>query len=163
MNAIAVAFVAAVLAGGVAYAHSSRSAESLQPAGTLSCTTRTDLSLVFGNTPVADCTFVSGDEGFRQDYVALFAPLRRLRDTSAAETMRWEVMTRDGVSQPGMISGSFEARADQPELSTPAGASASERVPVSLKLVSHSGQRIVNFALGTPRIAFAMATENPVR
>ena len=87
---------------------------------------------------------------------------RRPRDASIAETVRWEVMTRDGFSRPGMIGGSFQALADRPEISTAAGATA-KGVPVTLKLVSHSGQRVANFALATPRIAFAAATEALVR
>lgn len=156
MNAIAVAFTAAILAGGAAYAHGSRSTEPLQPAGTLTCTTRPEASLVFGQTPVADCTFVSSRGGFRQSYVALFSPLRRGREAAAPETVRWDVMTRDGFSRPGMIGGAFQALADRPEISTAAGASV-RGVPVTLRLVGHTGQRVATFALATPRIAFAAA------
>jgi hypothetical protein len=162
MQAIVVAFTAAILAGSATYAHGTRSTDLLQPAGTLTCTTRSTASLVFGHAPVADCTFVSSRGGFSQSYVALFSPLRRPRDAAPAETVRWEVMTRDGFSRPGMISGAFQARSDQPEISTAAGASA-KGVPVALRLASHSGQRVAHFALATPRIAFAAATDALVR
>ncbi|SFU48697.1 Protein of unknown function [Methylobacterium sp. 174MFSha1.1] len=162
MNAIVVASTAAILAATATYAHGTRPSDPLQPAGTLTCTTRSTAGLVFGHTPVADCTFVSSRGGLKQSYVALFSPLRRPRDAAAAETVRWEVMTRDGFSRPGMVSGSFQALADQPEISQAAGASV-RGVPVTLRLVGHSGQRIAHFALATPRIAFAAATEALVR
>jgi hypothetical protein len=158
MHAIAIAFTAAILAGTATYAHGTRPTEGLQPAGTLTCTTRSTAGLVFGTMPVADCTFVSGRGGFTQSYAALFSPLRRPRDAVPAETIRWEVMTRDGFSRPGMIGGSFQALADRPEIST-AAKEAVKGVPVTLRLVGHSGQRVANFALATPRLAFAAATE----
>ncbi len=158
MNAIVVASTAAILAGTATYAHGTRSTEMVQTAGTMTRTTRSTTVLVFGHIPVADCTFVSRRGGFTQSSIALFSPLRRPRDSGAAETVRWDVMTRDGFSRPGMVSGSFHARADQPEISTAAGA-AVEGVAVTRRLVGHSGQRVATFALATPRIAFGAATE----
>ncbi|MGX7706549.1 DUF992 domain-containing protein [Methylobacterium sp. Gmos1] len=161
MNAIVVASTAAILAATATYAHGARPQDPLQPAGTLTCTTRATAGLVFGRTPVADCTFVSSRGGYTQSYVALFSPPRRQRD-AAVETVRWEVMTRAGFSRPGMVSGAFQALAEQPEISQAAGA-AVRGVPVTLRLVSHSGQRVATFALATPRIAFAAATDALVR
>lgn len=162
MNAIVVASTAAILAATATYAHGTRPADPLQPAGTLTCTTRPTAGLVFGRTTVADCTFMSSRGGLKQSYVALFSPPRHLRATAAAETVRWEVMTRDGFSRPGMVSGAFQALAERPEISKATGA-AVRGVPVTLRLVSHSGQRVATFALATPRIAFAAATDALVR
>ncbi|GJD51231.1 hypothetical protein OPKNFCMD_3983 [Methylobacterium crusticola] len=155
MNAIAVAFTAAVLAGGAAYAHETLTRTPSRQAGTLTCTTKPDLSLVFGRTPVADCTFVSDRGDFKQTYAAMLSPVRRTRDVTVAETMTWSVMTADGFSRPSMISGPFTALADHPDIVTAKGARDAGTGPVSLRLVSHSGQRVANFALGNPRIDFA--------
>lgn len=173
MNAIAISFTAAILAGGAAYAHGSRSVAQQLSAGRLTCTTRPEAGLVFGHTPVADCTFVSSRGGFRQSYAALLSPQRRPRDASVAETIRWDVLTRNGDSRPGMIGGTFTASADRPGISVAAGevvaggmaagGMVALGVPVTLKLVGHSGQRIASFALATPRVAFAAATDTLVR
>jgi hypothetical protein len=72
MRTIAIAFSAAVLAAGAAYAHGSLSSQpAQQTAGTLTCITKPEASLIFGRTPVADCTFVAERGGFRQTYAAV--------------------------------------------------------------------------------------------
>ncbi len=129
MNAIAIAVTAAVVAGSAAFAHGSRPAPPQKRAGTLTCTTRATAGLVFGLTPVADCTFVASRGGFRQSYVALFSPAHRVRDTSVPETIRWDVITKDGFSRPGMLGGAFDTLTDRPEISRLSGATASRAGP----------------------------------
>ncbi|GJD48277.1 hypothetical protein OPKNFCMD_0994 [Methylobacterium crusticola] len=155
MHAVAAALTAAVLAAGAAYAHETLTRTPRQQAGTLTCTTRPDLSLVFGRIPVADCTFVADRGGFRQSYAAMLSPVRRTREVAVAETMTWSVMTADGFSRPSMIGGAFLALADAPEIIAPPRARDGKAGAVTLRLVSHSGQRVAKFALGTPRVDFA--------
>ncbi|ACA17758.1 hypothetical protein M446_3361 [Methylobacterium sp. 4-46] len=163
MRSIAIALAAGALAAGAAYAHSSLSSAALQQAGTLTCTTQPNVTLVFGRTPVAECTFVADRGGFKQTYMAMFSPVRRKGDLSTAETMTWRVMTKDGYSRPSMLTGAFAAQADRPEIISSGESTSLKRGPISLKLVSHSGQRVINFALNNPQVAFAASTESLTR
>ncbi|MEA1832347.1 DUF992 domain-containing protein [Methylobacterium durans] len=159
MRTLTIAFTAAVLAAGAAYARGSiTEAPNQQAAGTLTCTTKPDASLIFGRTPIAACTFVSDRGSFRQSYLAMFTRVGRGESVERAQTVKWRVMTRDGFARPGMLVGLFTAPGNE------AHASEARQVPelagrtARLRLLSHSGQTAANFALVHPRIDFA-ATE----
>jgi hypothetical protein len=163
MHVLTIAFSAAILAAGATYAQGSRSAlPTQQTAGILTCTTKPEASLVFGNTPVAECTFVADRGSFKQTYLALFSRMDRPQAEPKAQTVKWQVMTKDGFARPGMLSGLFNTPASgehdnyrsMPDL-TGHGA--------SLKLLSHSGTGTAKFAVSTPRIRLAAATEGLTR
>ncbi|MFE1603267.1 DUF992 domain-containing protein [Methylobacterium sp. ID0610] len=163
MRSVVIALTAGALAAGAAYAQSTLSSASLQEAGTLTCTTKPELTLIFGKTPVAECKFVSDRGGFKQTYMAMFSPVRHRWDLSTAETMTWRVMTKDGFGRPSMLSGSFIAQTDQPEISTPKDSGSLKSKPIRLMLVSHSGQRVLNFALNNSRVQLAALAESLTR
>lgn len=111
MRAILIAAVAGVLAAGAATAHNNLGqAPQEQAAGVLTCTTKPELSLVFGKTPVAACTFAAYRGGFRQSYVALFQAEAAEPFTDRARTVTWRVMNQDGFARPGMLDGVFASR-----------------------------------------------------
>ncbi len=148
MRSIAAALVGIALAAGASYAHTNRTDASGQVAGTLTCVTKPELSLVFGRSPVADCSFVAERGGVRQDYRALL-PAGPAADVGAVQRIVWRVLTRDEVIRPAMLGGAFRSvltDADRPRL---AGRSA------DLELVSHSRRSIASFAHGHTRIDLA--------
>ena len=71
MRSIAAALIGIALAAGASYAHTNRTDASGQEAGTPTCVTKPEPGLVFGRSPVADCSFVAARGGVRQDYRAL--------------------------------------------------------------------------------------------
>lgn len=159
MRAIAIALAAGFLTGGAVYAHGTLTpAQAQRSAGTLSCTTKPELSLVFGATPVADCTFVS-DRGSRQSYVAMFHRATQKQVSDAAETVTWRVVTKDGADRPGMLSGTFTApTGDAAAVLAPSDAPELMGQKASLKLVAHSGQAGASFSMSYPRIALVSNT-----
>lgn len=164
MRTLTIAFTAALLAAGAAYARGNLGeAPTQQAAGTLTCTTKPEASLIFGRTPVADCTFVADRGGFRQSYVAMFTRIGRSESLERGQTVRWRVLTRDGFARPGMLVGLFTAPGDGSQGS---GARALPELAgrtASLRLLSHSGQSTANFAVVHPRIDFAAAQAGMTR
>ncbi len=115
MRAILIATVAGVLAADAATAHNNLGrnmgqAPREQAVGVLTCTTKPELCLVFGTTPVADCTFGAYRGGFRQSYVALLQAEAAEPVTDRARTATWRVMNHDGFARPGMRDGVFARR-----------------------------------------------------
>lgn len=119
MRAIAVALTAALLAGGAALAHGRTTADAPRSVGTMTCHVRGDVSLVFGRSPVADCTFVSDRDGLTQSYAAIFG---RGRDVPKAQTLTWRVGADDGIVRADMLNGRFALTADAAALAKAGGA-----------------------------------------
>ena len=156
MRSIVFAFSAAVLAAGAAYAHGSLTeAPTRHTAGILTCITKPEASLVFGRTPVAECTFVAERGGFRQTYGAMFSRVLHAQDTQTAQKIVWRVLTKDGFARPGMLSDFFMVSSGQPEAINTRAAPAMVGRSASLHLISHSGQRSAKFALSQPGIALS--------
>lgn len=161
MRAIAIAFSAAMLAAGAAYAHGSLTeAPDPQSAGTLTCITKPDVSLIFGRTPIADCTFVSERGNFRQSYVAMFS---RATHVDTAQKVSWRVLTKDGFARPGMLSDLFTVPVSQSESAKAPTAPEMMGRAATLQLLSHSGQTSAKFALSQPRIALAATEPDLIR
>lgn len=159
MRSFTVAIASALLAAGAAYAHGlGAEPAARQSAGLLTCTTKPEATLVFGRTPVADCTFVAERGGARQSYAALFSRAATTAELEAAQTVTWQVLTEDGLARPGLLADLFTApqnpSAGRPEL---VGRGA------SLRLVSHSGQTSAKFALAQPRIQLAATERSTAR
>ncbi|MEN3212891.1 DUF992 domain-containing protein [Methylorubrum populi] len=97
------AALAATLLATAADARTTDAAAEGRTTGTLTCRTRTDLSLVIGTARVAACTFVTED-GLRHSYAALLPH----REGEADERiLTWQVVTADGRSRPGLLDGRF--------------------------------------------------------
>ena len=159
MRRLTLAFTAGILAAGAAAAHGLGSeAPAQQTAGILTCVTKPEASLVFGRTPVADCTFAAERGGFRQSYVAVFSPAATVAELETAQKVTWRVLTKDGFARPGMLADKFTAAQDRtaakPEL---VGRAA------TLRLLSHSGQSSAKFALAQPRVQLAAAQPGMTR
>ncbi|KAB1071640.1 DUF992 domain-containing protein [Methylobacterium planeticum] len=158
MRSIAIAFSAAVLAAGAALAHGNLSEPAAQQiAGTLTCITRPEASLVFGRTPVADCTFVAERGGFRQSYAAVLTRVGQGREVETAHRITWRVLTKDGFARPGMLSDFFTVPPSQPESAGMRALPEMVGRAASLRLLSHSGQASAKFAHGHPRMVLAAA------
>lgn len=160
MRSLSIAFTAAIFAAGAAYAHGITTEPAAQEtAGTLTCTTKPAATLVFGRTPVADCTFVAVRGGFRQQYVALFTQAAATQaELETAQRVTWRVVNKDGFARPGMLTDLFAVspgqRNAQPEM---VGRAA------SLRLLSHSGQAVAKFVLAQPRVQLAAAHSGMMR
>ena len=115
------------------------------PAGTLTCTTRPEASLVFGLTPVADCTYVSDDGATREGYAAMLGRVPGQREV-ASETVRWRVETADEASRAGMLAGPFAP--------APTGDAAPvlRNRGVDLHVLTSSRRSAAIFALQQPRV-----------
>ena len=157
MRTIAIAFSAALLAAGAAYAHGSLTEAPAQTAGTLTCITKPEVSLIFGRTPIADCTFVSERGNFRQNYVAMFS---RAAHVDTAQKVTWRVLTKDGFVRPGMLSDLFSVPVTQSESAQTRATPEMVGRNATLQLLSHSGQTSAKFALSQPRIALAAIGPN---
>jgi hypothetical protein len=158
MRTIAIAFSAGVLAAGAAYAHGSLSVQpAQQTAGILTCITKPEASLIFGRTPVADCTFVAERGGFRQTYAAVLTRVGQVREVETAQRITWRVLTKDGFARPGMLSDFFTVPPSQPEIAGVPAVPEMVGKAASLQLLSHSGQTSAKFALGHPRMVLAAA------
>jgi hypothetical protein len=159
MRSFTLALTASILAAGVTYAHGLGSEPAAQQtAGILTCVTKPEATLVFGRTPVADCTFVAERGGYRQGYLAVFSRAATAAELETAQKVSWRVITKDGFARPGMLADSFTAPQDQfstkPEL---VGSMASPQ------LLSHSGQSSAKFALAQPRVQLAAAQQGMTR
>lgn len=159
MRSLTLAFVAGILAAGAAGAHSLGAAPAApQAAGTLTCVTKPEATLVFGRTPVAECVFTAERGGFRQSYAAVFSPAAGMAELESAQTVTWRVLTRDGFARPGMLADSFTA---------PQGSTATKHELVgrtaTLQFLSHSGQPSATFALAQPRVRLAAAQPGMAR
>jgi hypothetical protein len=153
MRSLTLAFTAGILAAGAAGAHGLGAAPAIQrAAGTLTCVTKPEATLVFGRTPVAACVFTAERGGLRQSYAAVFSPAAGTAELETAQTVIWQVLTKDGFARPGMLADSFTA---------PQGEAAAEPELVgrtaTLRLLSHSGQSSATFALAQPRVQLAAA------
>jgi hypothetical protein len=118
MRSTVVALTAALVAGGAAFAHGRTDAPG-RTVGTMTCHVRGDVSLVFGRSPVADCTFVSDRDGLSQSYAAIFA---RGRDVPKAQTVTWRVGAEGGVVRADMLDGRFALASDAVSLAKSGGA-----------------------------------------
>ncbi|MBB2963715.1 DUF992 domain-containing protein [Methylobacterium sp. R2-1] len=159
MRSLTLAFTVGILAAGAAYAHGLGSeSPAQQTAGILTCVTKPEASLVFGRTPVADCTFAAERGGFRQSYVAVFSPAATTAELETAQKVTWRVLTKGGFSRPGMLADNFTAPQSQP-------AAKPELVgrTAILQLLSHSGQSSAKFALAQPRVQLAAAEPGMTR
>jgi len=67
MRSIAAALIGIALAAGASYAHTNRTDASGREAGTPTCATKPGPGLVFGRSPVADCSFVAERGGVREE------------------------------------------------------------------------------------------------
>lgn len=145
---------AALVACGAAYAHgrSAPAVEGMRPAGTLTCVTRPELTLVFGRTPVAGCAFVPSDGSLGHAYLAMFDRLPAHLPMPGAETTRWEVSTPDGRLPLGALTGAFAA-------DTTAGQAWMTGQGGDLRLLSHSARRTATFLLANRSMALAAAEQ----
>ena len=111
MRPIAPLLSLAFLAAGIVSAEANLTLPVDREIGTLTCQTRSAARAI-GSTSVADCTFVSDQDGTTQSYVAVFGKRAKGDSLSAATKISWRVMTRNGVERPGMLSGSFNDPAE---------------------------------------------------
>jgi hypothetical protein len=159
MRAFILAITTGILVAGAAYAHGLGSEPTAQQtAGILTCVTKPEATLVFGRTPVADCTFVAESGGYRQSYLAVFSRAATLAELETTQRVAWRVMTKDGFARPGMLADDFTAPQEQAtDRPTLFGRTA------SLQLLSHSGQSSAKFALAQPRVQLAAARQGRTR
>lgn len=138
MRSILIALTVGTVAGTVAYAHTLEGTGAGRAAGTLTCRTLSDVSLVFGTARAATCHFEARN-GARQVYAAILPP----RDGEGARTLAWRVTTMDGKARPGLLDGRFSGdgavlRGDRAELSPVGAADAT-----SLSLAAADGRLTV--------------------
>ncbi|GJE61511.1 DUF992 domain-containing protein [Methylobacterium trifolii] len=155
MRAILIALSAAALAAGAAYGHAVQPEAPTIQAGTLTCTTRPEASLVLGLMPAADCRFVADRGGFAQDYEAVFSPGAFGGAVDRVETAAWRVLTRDGFGRPGMLTGFF-AQSGEAMLARPGDRPAPTLSGRAVSLQRLSGSAPLGAsAQATPQVAFA--------
>ncbi len=151
MRSIAATLFGISLAAGATYAQADLAHSPERVAGTLTCVTRPDLSLVFGRSPVADCTFESQTGGFRQDYQALLPEKGSAGEIERADRIVLRVWTHNDARSHARLDGAF--RASSTGESRTAVRFAGDGT--QLELVSHSSRTKTAFAHTHDRIDLA--------
>ena len=108
MRSILIALSLGVAAATVAYAHTADGSAPARSAGILTCRTLPNVSLVFGKTRVAACSFEADRSDFTQAYGAVLLP-RADDDGTLSRTIIWRVVTAGGATRAAMLDGAFSS------------------------------------------------------
>ncbi len=151
MRSAAAILFGVVLAAVASYAQADLADAPERVAGTLTCLTRPDLSLVVGRSPVAECAFAGQDGTLHQDYVALLPEAGRPGDVERSDRIVWRVWTRGRTGRDARFEGTFRTRpiGDARAATRFAGENA------ELELVSHSSRNTATFTHGHGRVDLA--------